>query len=343
MTASANGNVCIVNTPGGGHAILGFHLAKQLADANYDVTILVPSAEDDAKMAKEPFSRFDELRAKGVKTVWGSPADPGASASGSFDIVVDNNGKDLDACQPVIDWAVGQGAKQFLYVSSAGIYEPSITPPHLEGDPVKESASHLSVENYLKSAPIKETIFRPQYITGDANNKDCEEWFFDRIVRGRPIPIPGDGIAITNVAQVEDMGKMMVLSCENEAAYGGIFNCVADRGVTLNGMVQLCAEAAGVDNVEIINYDPAEVGVDVKKAFPFRYTYNFFSQPLAAMTKLGMTYDRCLGDALKERFAAYKASGRASKDLSSKFELDDKIIAAVEQTRDPSARATSAR
>ena len=328
----ARASVCIVNTPGGGHAVLGFHLAKQLADAQHDVTVLVPGAEGDAKMGKEPFSRFGELRAKGVKTVWGSPADPGASAPGPFDVVVDNNGKDLDTCQPVVDWAVGQGAKQFLYVSSAGIYRPSITPPHLEGDAVKESASHVAVENYLQAAAVEEAIFRPQYITGDANNKDCEEWFFDRIVRGRPVPIPGDGMATTNVAQVEDMAKMMLLACENEAAYGGLFNCVGDRGVTLNGMVQLCAEAAGVDGVEIINYDPEEVGVEGKKAFPFRYTYHFFSEPRAAITKLGMTFDRSLGDALKERFAAYEASGRGAQDLSAKFELDDKIIAAVKET-----------
>ena len=45
-----------------------------------------------------------------------------------------------------------------------------------------------------------------------------------------------------------------------------------------------------------------------------------------------MTYERSLGDALKERWAAYVASGRAEKDMSSKFELDDKIIAAVKET-----------
>ena len=69
-----------------------------------------------------------------------------------------------------------------------------------------------------------------------------------------------------------------------------------------------------------------------KKAFPFRYTYHFFSEPRAAITKLGMTFDRSLGDALKERFAAYEASGRGAQDLSAKFELDDKIIAAVKKT-----------
>lgn len=97
-------NVFVVNTPGGGHAVLGFHLAKQLTADGHKVTIMVPGDESSDKMKKEPFSRFDELRDMGVTTVWGSPADCAAAAgSDSYDVVVDNNGKDLDMCQPVVD------------------------------------------------------------------------------------------------------------------------------------------------------------------------------------------------------------------------------------------------
>ena len=39
-----------------------------------------------------------ELTSAGGKTVWGDPADVGAAVGGaSFDVVLDNNGKDLDA------------------------------------------------------------------------------------------------------------------------------------------------------------------------------------------------------------------------------------------------------
>ena len=65
------------------------------------------------------------------------------------------------------------------------------------------------MEDYLANASVAESVFRPQYITGDANNKDCEEWFFDRIARNRPVPVPGDGMAITNVAQVSGEGKSL--------------------------------------------------------------------------------------------------------------------------------------
>jgi hypothetical protein len=47
-------------------------------------------------------------------------------------------------------------------------------------DPVKKTAGHIEVEEYLKSLGFGSwSTFRPQYMTGDGNNKDCEEWFFD--------------------------------------------------------------------------------------------------------------------------------------------------------------------
>ena len=63
---------------------------------------------------------------------------------------------------------------------------------------------------------------------------------------------------------------MLTLAVKNPGvASGNIFNCVSDRAVTLDGMAKLCAQAAG-KVVEIVHYDPKAVGVDAKKAFPFR-------------------------------------------------------------------------
>ena len=73
-------------------------------------------------------------------------------------MVIDNNGKDVDSVKPVAEWAASQGAKQFLYVSSAGIYKPSVTPPHVEGDAVKSSASHVAVAITKMKKGISEKV-----------------------------------------------------------------------------------------------------------------------------------------------------------------------------------------
>jgi hypothetical protein len=55
-------------------------------------------------------------------------------------------------------------------------------------DPVKADAGHVQVEKYLNEAGFSSgaAFFRPQYITGKYNNKDCEEWFFDSEHLARP-------------------------------------------------------------------------------------------------------------------------------------------------------------
>lgn len=84
------------------------------------------------------------------------------------------------------------------------------------------------------------------------------------------MPIPGSGMQLTNIAHARDLSCMLTLAVQNpKAACCNIFNCVSDRAVTLDGMAKLCAAAAG-KTVEIVHYNPKDLGIDAKKAFPFR-------------------------------------------------------------------------
>jgi len=103
-------------------------LANQLLDAGHTVTLLndgdqVSTGTCDpaprclllclalttgccgqAKLSgKAPFSQYAGLAERGASVVWGSPADPSCYPAGDFDVVYDNNGKDMEACQPLID------------------------------------------------------------------------------------------------------------------------------------------------------------------------------------------------------------------------------------------------
>lgn len=101
------------------------------------------------------------------------------------------------------------------------------------------------------------------------------------IVRGRPVPIPEPGLQLTNIAHISDVSSILTLAVEKpEAANGQIFNAVSDRAVTLAGFARLAAAAAGKD-VEIVVYNPKAVGVEAKKAFPFRITVSPLLELLA--------------------------------------------------------------
>jgi len=54
-------------------------------------------------------------------------------------------------------------------------------------DAVKESAGHVGVEKYIAEQFGSWASFRPQYMIGSGNNKDCEEWFFDSNNNRQPI------------------------------------------------------------------------------------------------------------------------------------------------------------
>ena len=68
----------------------------------------------------------------------------------------------------------------------------------------------------------------------------------------------------------------------NKKAIGQHYNLCSDRVLTFDGIVKICAEAAG-KTPEIVHYEPTSAP---KGAFPFRMMH-FFSQPDKAKHELG--------------------------------------------------------
>ena len=62
-----------------------------------------PGAWNSLAMVQLPFTEYATLPRGDVEVVWGNPSDPSCFPAGDFDIVIDNNGKDIDACKPLID------------------------------------------------------------------------------------------------------------------------------------------------------------------------------------------------------------------------------------------------
>ena len=321
--AVRNDSALIVNTKAGGHAFLGLHLAKKLIADGHTVTIL--NDGDATKLqAKAPFSQYASL--PGVNVVWASPTDPSAYPAGPFDIVYDNNGKDLDNCKPLIDHFKGK-VKHYVFVGSAGAYNAnSMEPMHVEGDARKASAGHVGVENYLEEQGLPYTVFQPLYIYGPHTAKDCEQWFMDRILRDRPVPIPAPGIQLTTLSHVDDLADMMAKVPGNDAAIGQHFNICSDRCITFEGIIKAIATAAGKE-AKIVRYDPSAVKLARGEGFPFR-TVHFFASADKAKKVLGWRPQHNFLADVQDRLDAYVESGRLNKDVD--FSADDKILASVQ-------------
>ena len=79
------------------------------------------------------------------------------------------------------------------------------------------------------------------------SSQDCEQWFLDRIMRGRPVPLPAPGVPLVTLTHVDDVASLLATVPGNAAAVGQHFNSCSDRAVSHVGVVRALAAAAGKD------------------------------------------------------------------------------------------------
>ncbi|WP_458649578.1 NAD-dependent epimerase/dehydratase family protein [Sivoneniella epilithica] len=248
-----------------------------------------------------------------------------------FDAIFDNNGRELTDTQPLAE-LFKDGVKHFVYLSSAGVYLKSDQMPHGEGDAVDPHSRHKGkhdTEVYLAEQGLPFTSIRPTYIYGSQNYNDLEAWFFDRIVRNRPIPIPGHGMHITQLGHVKDLAQAMANVLDNRQAVGQTYNISGDRFTTFDGLARSCAIAAGKSptDLQIIHYDPKKFDFGKHKTFPLR-TQHFFTSIQKATRDLHWTPEFDLISGLQDSFQQdYLPSGRAQATVN--FSIDDEILQAV--------------
>ncbi|MEM8505532.1 MAG: NAD-dependent epimerase/dehydratase family protein [Cyanobacteria bacterium P01_D01_bin.1] len=302
----------------GGTRFIGVYLTKQLVRQDHEVTLL--------NRGNHP------APVDGVETIVCDRTNPEALIQAlsdkSFDAVFDNNGRELSHTKPLADLFKGQ-LKHFIYVSSAGVYAKSDQMPHVEGDSVDPNSRHkgkFHTEDYLREQGIPFTAIRPVYIYGPQNYNPLEKWFFDRIVHDRAVPIPGSGMALTQLGHCQDLAAAMVAVLGNDQAIGQIYNVSGEKAVTFDGLARACAIAAGKDpdTTKIIHYNPKDFDFGKKKAFPMRVQH-FFTDISKAKAELDWQPQFSLIDGLKDSYKNdYLANDQNAKEVD--FSLDDQIL-----------------
>ncbi|MCT7963783.1 NAD-dependent epimerase/dehydratase family protein [Laspinema sp. D1] len=300
----------------GGTRFIGVYLTKILVEQGHSVVL---------------FNRGNKpAPVEGVEQIHGDRTDESQLkeklASEQFDAIFDNNGRELSDTKPLADLFNGK-VKHFVYMSSAGVYLKSDQMPHREEDAVDPKSRHKGkndTETYLSQQGLPFTSIRPTYIYGPQNYNPLEGWFFDRIVRDRPIPIPGNGFHITQLGHCYDLANAMAAVLGNETAIGQIYNISGDRYVTFDGLARACAEAAGKSDVKLIHYDPKQFDFGKRKAFPMRVQH-FFADVSKAMQDLNWKPQFDLVSGLKDSFQKdYLANGADKAEID--FSVDDEII-----------------
>ena len=191
-----------------------------------------------------------------------------------YDYIFDTSGRELEQTKILIE-NVNNSFKRYIYVSSAGVYKDIGQFPTTEEDPVDFQSRHkgkFETENWLINEKIPFTSFRPTYIFGPNNYNKIENWFFERLINTKKIPIPGDGNLITQLGHVCDLTDAMIKSISTDKAKNQIYNCSGSKGVTINELIYKCAEVCNVDKskIQIKEFNYKNLNTKSRKSFPIR-------------------------------------------------------------------------
>src|SRR5882762_5547840 len=160
------------------------------------------------------------------------------------------------------DLAIFQGrVKQYIFISSASVYQKP--PAHYvitEATPLYNpywdySRNKIACEERLNRAYREEgfpaTIVRPSF-TYDRNFPVALGGFggytvADRIKRGRPIIVHGDGTSLWVMTHAEDFSRGFVGLVGNKQAVGHAFHITSDEVLSWNQIYQTIADALGTE------------------------------------------------------------------------------------------------
>jgi nucleoside-diphosphate-sugar epimerase len=156
-------------------------------------------------------------------------------------------GADVEALLDALDGRVGHT----LFVSTGRVHDHALPIPYHEdtprnlywGDYAKNKiAGEDALMRRWRERKLPVTIVRPTHVYGPLNTRNNETFFFDRLVRNRPILVPGAGGWLRQFGHVEDLADAMAAMLGAPASFGQAYNVTGEEAVTQVGFVELISE-----------------------------------------------------------------------------------------------------
>jgi nucleoside-diphosphate-sugar epimerase len=231
----------------GGTGIISTTCAERAIEKGIDLTLL-----NRGKSARPT--------ARGAKTLTADIRDPAsmraALANHNFDAVVDWIAFTPQDVQKDIDLFKGRTG-QYVFISSASAYQtPAANLPIRESTPLENpvweySRNKIACEELLVAEYRKDkfpfTIVRPSH-TYDQTLVPVEGGYtvVDRMLKGKPVIVHGDGTSIWTLTHSSDFAKGLVGLLGNSHAMGEIFHITSDEWLCWNQIIEILAATAGV-------------------------------------------------------------------------------------------------
>ncbi|OGS69561.1 MAG: hypothetical protein A2Y96_01920, partial [Firmicutes bacterium RBG_13_65_8] len=184
--------------------------------------------------------------------------------------------------------------RHYLHISTGSVYKATSRLPLCESFPrgPEDPGDTYGRNKYLieeilfrayREEGLPVTLIRPGYIYGPNNYVYREAFYFDRLLAGRPLLVPGDGSIVTQFGYVDDLAALMLCVLGNERAIGEAYNFAGEFAVTtgeyLRTVIDAVGESFGAESgsggasPRVVHFRPAELGLapaDVRRVFPYK-------------------------------------------------------------------------
>lgn len=241
----------------GGSGIISTACAQLAVARGMDLTVLNRGHWPGAPGARQLVADIDD------------PAAAQAALGGSrWDAVVDFIAYTPAQVERRIELLRGRTG-QYIFISSASAYQKPVTHYlHTESTPLANpfwsySRDKIACEERLVRALRDEgfpaTIVRPSFTYGETliplafNSWPDTYTAVDRMRRGLPVIIPGDGTSLWTLTHNSDFAKALVGLLGHQAALGHAFHITSDEVLDWNQIYQAVADAAGVARPDFVH------------------------------------------------------------------------------------------
>ncbi len=232
----------------GGTGLISTSISRQLLEQGHQVTLFnrgksenrVPDGAQEIHGDRKDYAAFEKT-----------------FADKSYDVVVDMVAFHPDDSASAVRAFAGR-CGQFIHCSTVCVYSGPVTQI-----PTTETEPYHSIGGYGKNKILCEqllleaheagtlpvTIMRPSHSYGEGGDVirgfGPGSTFIDRLRKGKPIVIPGNGNSLWASCHVDDVARGFVGVMDNPKALGQAYNITGDEWMTWNTYHEQVAEVVG--------------------------------------------------------------------------------------------------
>jgi nucleoside-diphosphate-sugar epimerase len=259
--------------------------------------------------------------------------------AGTFDCVIDMICYSPEDARSLVRAFAGRTG-HLIFCSTVDVYaKPASRYPITEAEPHRPpewdyAKNKEACEEILKEAegqgsfPL--TILRPAFTYGEGrglvHSFGGNNHYFDRLLKGKPIVVHGDGQSLWSSCHRDDVARGFVNAVCNPKAFGKSYHLTGEEWMTWNQYHQTVAQAIGAPPPKLVHIPTDLLAKAAKRAHicAINFQFNNIFDNTAARTDLGFQYTIPFAEGVRRIFGWLTKHG--SIPNSDEDPYDDRVI-----------------